>query len=294
MLTLEPEEKKSTVPFSCLAGLLILLGQPGLPCRAAGNSTFDINIFKQEKDQQFIDKTIRSFTEKYRVTGLSIAIAKDGEIILAKGYGLANREKKLAVTPAHQFRIASLSKPITAVAVMSLVEQGKISLDDKVFGYKGLLGINIPSNNTHVRNINVRHLLTHSAAPEWTNDKHDPMFRYHELGKMELVKQILKDRVLSHAPGSGYAYSNFGYCVLGLIIEKVSGRSYESFVQETIFEPAGARSFMLASRYRGRAPLEVIYYPHDSGDPYGFPVRRMDAHGGWVANAMTNTFAMRR
>jgi D-alanyl-D-alanine carboxypeptidase len=239
-----------------------------------------------DQGQAFIDANINAFMLKYGIPGLSIAIAKDNEFILAKAYGYSNDETKQSLNTAHQFRIASLSKPITAVAIMTLVEQHKLSLDDRVFGSGGLLSMPYPADNHHVGSITVRHLLEHSAAPEWTNDNKDPMFRYQHLNKKTLVKQILETRMLKLAPGSKYAYSNFGYCVLGLVIEKLSGLSYEQYVKQAVLTPAGTNSFMLGGKRPGLTPLEVTYHAHSSSDPYGFPVRRMDAHGGWIANAI--------
>lgn len=253
---------------------------------AGGTSSFEINTFTREADRQFIDKTISAFMQKYDIPGLSIAIAKDGEFILAKGYGYANVEQSLPVTPAHQFRVASLSKPITAVAIMTLVEQGRLSLDDKVFGPEGILSVPYPKENKYVGMITVRHLLEHAAAPEWTNDNQDPMFRKARLDKKSLVIWVLKTRLLKEAPGSRYAYSNFGYCILGLVIEKISGQSYRDYVMNTIFKPINAKSFAIAGNKRGTSPIEVTYYPHAGGDPYSIPIKRMDAHGGWIANAM--------
>jgi len=255
-------------------------------CWANALLAFDINVFEKEADRQFIDDTISAFMQKYALPGLSIAIAKGDKFILAKGYGFANTDTRLAVTPAHQFRIASLSKPITSVAIMKLVDEGKLSLDDKVFGAGGLLSIPYPASNKHVSDITVRHLLTHSAAPEWTNDGNGPMFLKAHLSKKALVEWVLENRKLKHAPGTQYAYSNFGYCILGLVIEKLTAMPYDKYVKQSLLLPAKARSFALASDKRGGSPLEVSYYAHDGWSPYNLPVRRMDAHGGWIANAM--------
>ncbi|MBT7950439.1 MAG: beta-lactamase family protein [Gammaproteobacteria bacterium] len=180
----------------------------------------------------------------------------------------------------------SLSKPVTSVAIMKLVEEGKLSLDDRVFGPGALLSIPFPASNKYVSQITVEHLLRHSAAPEWTNDANGPMFLQTQLSKKALVLWVLKNRTLKHAPGSRYAYSNFAYCILGLVIEKISGLSYENYVKQTILLPAKANSFTVASDKRGASPLEVTYYPHGDWDPYNLPLRRMDAHGGWIANAI--------
>lgn len=267
-------------------GIFILLCFLIATAAAGGTGSFEINTFEKEADRQFIDKSITAFMQKYEIPGLSIAIAKDGEFILAKGYGYADKGKSLPVTPVHQFRIASLSKPVTATAIMTLVEQGRLSLDDKVFGTGGILPVPYPKENKYAGMITVRNLLEHTAAPEWTNDGQDPMFREVNLDKKSLLQWVLETRPLKEPPGTRYAYSNFGYCVLGLVIEKISGQSYRDYVVNTIFKPINAKSFAIADNKPGISPIEVTYYPHTREDPYWFPVKRMDAHGGWIANAM--------
>ena len=139
--------------------------------------------------------------------------------------------------------------------------------------------------NRHVDAITIRHLLEHSAATEWENDSNDPMFSSPELGKQALVQKVLKDRILADPPGSRYAYSNFGYCVLGLIIEEISGINYEDYVKQSVFSQINAKSFALAENIPSETFPEVRYYD-DEYDPYQTPIKRMDSHGGWKSNAI--------
>jgi len=204
------------------------------------------------------------------VPGLSIAIAKGGRIVRREAYGFASLEKQEALTAAHRFRIASVSKPITSAAIFLLVERGKLRLDDLVFGNGGLLGIDGPEA------MNVRHLLTHTSGA-WQNDASDPMFKELGLDHAALIAWTLANVPPLHPPGGQYAYSNFGYCLLGRVIEKLSGQGYEEFVRESVLEPAGAGKMGVGSGKR-----EVAYYM--GGRPLAFEmnVARMDAHGGWV------------
>ena len=133
------------VPVLTLYCITIVLC--GYSSAYADSGGFSINVFKDESDRQFIDQTIGQFMQQYRIPGLSIAIAKQGQILLAKGYGYADIDKKVPVNITHQFRIASISKPITAVAIMQLREQGKLKLDDKVFGQGGILDSQFPIND---------------------------------------------------------------------------------------------------------------------------------------------------
>jgi D-alanyl-D-alanine carboxypeptidase len=251
----------------------------------ADNNSFSINHF-HESDRQFVDQTIEQFMQNYQIPGLSIAIAKQDEIIFAKGYGFANIEKKTPVNIAHQFRIASLSKPITAVAIMKLREQGKLKLDDKVFGQKGIFHDQFPTYDERLGEITIRHLLEHTAAKEWESANTDPMFQNTDLSQTALIRWTLKNIPISKMPGSEYAYSNFGYCLLGRIIEKLSGEKYQDYVRKQIYKPIGAKSFAIGNKKPANTSFQVRYYPDTDEDPYWFPLARLDSHGGWIANAI--------
>jgi len=145
----------------------------------------EINLFKDKRDKNHIDMTIEGFMGKYNVPGLSIALAKDGQIVLSKGYGVADKEKKSLVNNTQRFRVASLSKPITAIAIMKLVEQKKVSLNDLVFGSKGIFAKEFKTNNKYIIQIRIKHLLEHSSGKQWGNFKNDPMFQHAELNHKE-------------------------------------------------------------------------------------------------------------
>lgn len=255
-----------------------------LPVNA--DNGFSINVFKDDADKQFIDETIKQFMQRYDIPGLSIAIAKQEEILLAKGYGFADTSKKVPVNIAHKFRIASLSKPITAVAIMKLMEEEKLKLDDKVFADGGILHSRFPTKNKFLQQITIRHLLEHTVGKNWTNDGDDPMFQGYKLSQDNLIRETLKENPITTTPGKHYAYSNFAYCLLGRVIEALSGNSYESYVRKMLFKEIGANSFSIANKKRSNAITEVHYAPDSEESPYSFPVKRMDSHGGWIANAI--------
>jgi CubicO group peptidase (beta-lactamase class C family) len=221
-------------------------------------------------------------------------------------------EARRPVQPDSLFRIASLSKPLTAAAVLQLVAQGRLHLDDRAFD---LLPDLVPRAGAHLnpdlRRITLRNLLQHSAG--WDSERSfDPMFRSREIvGEMgvpppadaETIVRYMLDNPLQFAPGTRYAYSNFGYCVLGRILERQTGERYESYVKAHILEPAGARCMRLGhSLLRDRAPGEVRYYGYPgiglarsvfpSGPaqvpwPYGgWNLEAMDSHGAWLASAV--------
>ena len=234
------------------------------------------------------DAVMEKFVERHRIPGLSIALARNGRLVHAKGYGFADLESRTPVTTDHVFRVASVSKPITAVAIMKLVQEGKLSLDATVFGAGGILAsrFKVPAKKARLAHITVRHLLTHTAG--WSTENGDPMFEQLSLDKQALIQYALDTKPVPHEPGTHYNYSNFGYCVLGRVIEAVSGMDYEAYVRAQVLGPAGATGMKIGRQSRAdRWPSEVAYYPGRGGsDPYENLPARMDSHGGWVASAI--------
>lgn len=246
------------------------------------------------------------------VPGGALAVVKDRRLVYAKGYGWADRDAMAPVRPDSLFRVASISKPITGVAVMKLVEDGKLSLDHRAFDLVKTEAILEPGKSPDARlaAITIRQLLQHTGG--WDRSKSgDPMFRSVRIaeaagvpppaGPEEVIRYML-GQPLDFDPGTKHAYSNFGYCVLGRIIEKVTGKPYEEYVRKAILAPAGVRRMPIGrSLEKRRAKQEVRYYtaddrkgkcvfPEPEGDvsaPYGtFNLEAMDAHGGWLASAV--------
>lgn len=226
-----------------------------------------------------------TFVRTHEVPGLGVAFAHDGQLLYEDAAGLADRDAGTRLTTDHCFRVASISKPITAVAVFRLIEEGGLALDDRVFGPAGILGeaYGPVPDGSPIGDITVDHLLTHTAGG-WPNRGGDPMFRDTDLDHAALIRETLRSRALATAPGSAFAYSNFGYCVLGRIVEKRTGRAYADHVRAAILEPVGATGMAIAGNTLAeRQLLEVRYHGHGRDDPYAHNVRRMDAHGGWLA-----------
>ncbi len=234
-----------------------------------------------------MDEVASAFMRAHSVPGLSVALARDGEILFQRGLGFANRDTGEAVTPAHLFRIASVSKPITSVTLFSLMEDRRLSLEDTVFGPAGILGTGFgaPPYPRWVEDIRVVHLLTHTGGG-WRNDNADPMFRNTEMDHRQLIAWAIKNVPLEHPPGENHAYSNFGFCVLGRVIEKLTGVPYEQYVRDVILRRCGITGMRIAGNtLADRAPNEAVYYGGGGQNPYGMNVRRMDSHGGWLATA---------
>ena len=216
------------------------------------------------------EKTINAFLKKWTIAGASVAIAKDGKLIYAKGFGYADTATRTQTQPYSQFRIASISKLITAIGIMKLQEQGKLSVNDSVFGPGGILNDPYFSNpkDKRVNSITVAHLLSHEGG--WSQRYGDQMFMPVVIAKAMGVKapvdtktivRYALNKKLQYTPGKGKAYSNLGYSILGLIIEKVSGMPYEDFCRKTIFEPLGIYDMKIAGNLPSeKAPFEATYY----------------------------------
>lgn len=250
------------------------------------------------------DREMEQFMKARGIPGGALAVVQDRRLVYARGYGWADREKKIPVALDSLFRIASISKPFTAVAVLQLAEQGRLKLHDRVFE---LLS---QKADGRLREITIRQLLQHTGG--WDRGKSfDPMFRSKAIAETlgvacpagpDAIIRYMLGQPLQFDPGTHYAYSNYGYCVLGRVIEKISGMSYEAFVKERVLAPAGITRMRIgASLASGHVEGEVHYYtPHDETAesvfpsqpgrvlrPYGsFNLEAMDAHGGWIASAV--------
>ncbi|MEZ5325311.1 MAG: serine hydrolase domain-containing protein [Verrucomicrobiales bacterium] len=166
---------------------------------------------------------------------------------------------------------------------MRLVEQGKLSLDDKVFAPGALLGTTYGTQpySNRVKNITVRQLLSHTSG--WSNEGDDPMFKNFSNHK-KVIDYMIDTRGVKNAPGSNYEYLNFGHCVMGRVIEKVTGQSYENFVKSNMLAPLGITKMGIGNdSVNAKLANEVTYYPSNA---YNLRPGHMDAHGGWVATPM--------
>jgi len=135
---------------------------------------------------------------------------------------------------------------------------------------------------THIEEISIEHLLTHTAGG-WSNDRNDPMFKYPQKTQAELIEWTLNVRPLENPPGQTFAYSNFGYCVLGRVIEKVARRSYAAFVRDTTHKPCGIVDMVISGNSLSERRTDEVKYYGPGESPYLMNVTRMDSHGGWLA-----------
>jgi CubicO group peptidase (beta-lactamase class C family) len=225
-----------------------------------------------------------AFMQKYDVPGLSVAVGRAGALLYEDAFGLANREKREACSSMHLFRIASVTKPITSVAIFSLIEANRIRLTDRIFGPGALTGTDYASPPYHpgASEITVEHLLTHTGGG-WSNARADPMFLNPEMDHPQLIAWTLRNRPLDQPPGQGYAYSNFGYCVLGRVIEKITAQPYATYVRNAVLSRCGINDMTIAGNTLAERHAEEVKYYGQGDNPYGMNVTRMDSHGGWIA-----------
>ena len=245
-----------------------------------------------KNDRVTIDKKMRAFMQKHNIPGASIALIKNEKLMFAKGYGVLDKSTGTPVGPNSLFRIASVSKPITATAIMKLRDKHPNLLDEKVFGRGNILGSKYHTLPLHQKEkaITVQHLLEHSAGgKQWDNkndDGHkDPMMQRPLLNQKDLIKWVLNTRNPEKMPDKKYAYSNFGYCVLGKVIEEKWGKgTYAQYVKKHILKPAGITNMQLARNKKKDKLYNEATYHHS--EAYVRNIRRMAAHGGWVASAI--------
>jgi CubicO group peptidase (beta-lactamase class C family) len=183
-----------------------------------------------------VDEYIRSEMQRQHIPGLALLVARDGEIIQAQGYGLSNVELQVPVKPQTVFQSGSMGKQFTATAVMMLVEEGKIALDDPIGKYFK----NAPPSWSEVT---IRELLSHTAGFTDYPDKFDFRRDYTEAQLLKIVEGI----PLAFPPGTKWSYSNLGYLTLGVLIHQVTGKFYGDFLQERIFQPLGMSTTRIIS-----------------------------------------------
>ncbi len=272
------------------------------------NITNDLSEFSGSK---FIKKEVDEFLQQWNLAGLTMSIVKDGKLVYAHGFGYADVIAKDEVTPGNLFRIASVSKLITAVAIMKLVEKKAISLDSKVFGSNAILKDPVFNKvaDKRIYNITVRHLLAHAGG--WSLSYGDPAFnslvvleKTGETGAatMDSYCRFVSSRRLQFEPGTRSCYSNMGYMFLGKVIAAASGQSYEDYVTNEVLKPVGISDMHIGKSYlSGRRFNEVKYYESDESPmiqafdgsgtlvpkPYGGnPIELLSSAGGWIASSL--------
>lgn len=249
-----------------------------------------------------IDRYAKDLIAEFNLPSVSVAIMKDGQLIYTRAFGYANPDARVAATASTRYRIASLSKPITALGILSLVDAQKLTLDDRLVDILPELFPSTSQRDPRLNAVTIRHLLQHTAG--WDRDvSGDVMFTLarSDDGSLRFPEQIARvalTRKLDFTPGERYAYSNFGYSLLGRVIERRTGMSYEPYMR-SVLARAGVTRMAIGHTPIADAMRDEAYYvdkaaaqpslwpPHAQTPlPYGsFNLEALDAHGGWIASA---------
>jgi CubicO group peptidase (beta-lactamase class C family) len=211
-----------------LISLVLLLTLPAI-AQTSGSSSSDP-----------VDQYVQFEMQKQHIPGLALLVARDGKIVKAQGYGLANVELQVAVKPETVFQSGSVGKQFTATAVMMLFEEGKIKLDSPITSY-------FKEAPPSWKQVTVRELLSHTAGFTDYPDNFDFRKDYTE----DQLLRVIAGIPLAFPPGTKWSYSNLGYATLGILIHRVTGKFYGDFLQERIFQPLG----MSATRVMSEADI---------------------------------------
>jgi CubicO group peptidase (beta-lactamase class C family) len=225
-----------------------------------------------------IDQVLAA-TYKADAPGATVIVVKDGKTLLRKAYGLADVEHKTPLTPETQMRLGSVTKQFTSTAVMMLVDEGKMKLDDDITVY-------LPDYPAQGKKLTVEHLLTHTSGIVSYTGK--PGFKNGMQEDMPVSRMIdsFKNDPLEFEPGSRYKYNNSGYFLLGAIIEKVSGLSYDKFVEQRIFVPLGMKHTAYEGHERSKTARALGYSARQGGFAPGAAISMTQpyAAGSLVSN----------
>lgn len=279
---------------------------------AAGLLVSPLARAQPKRDLARLDDLMTEFVKTNQVPGAALAVARGGKLAYARGFGLADRDKKTPVRPDSLFRVASVSKVITAVAVMQLVERKQFKLDDPVLGLLKLKPAPRPAKpDPRWKDVTVRHCLQHTGG--WDRDRSaDPITEPGRVARAvghappvspaDIVRYML-GRPLDFDPGTRRAYSNVGYLVLGRIVAAASGTPYERYVRKEVFGRIGVTRPRLGRAVPEARPAGEVRYYDSQGrtNPCLYPPRvgkvvplpdggenfeAFEAFGGWVASAV--------
>ncbi len=260
------------------------------------------------------DAVFTALMKKWGIPGGAVAVMHNGKLIFTRGYGESDTGNAQIAQPDSLFRVASVSKQLTSAAILLLVQQGKLKLTDKAFPLLNYAANPSGTETAALSSITIQDLLTHTGG--WSREtcttncstEGDPMFEaitiqnaQHDSGppSCDQIVQYMMTQPVKWTPGTVNDYSNFGYCVLGAVIEKVTGTSYASWVTSNVLSPAGATG-IVQGRTIWPADREVVYYDYPGAtqdydvfapslrafsEPYGgFELEAMNSHGAWVAS----------
>lgn len=268
------------------------------------------NAFCDFKETERMERYIRNWMARYNIRGAQLAIMNNERLIYTKGFGWADQQDSVTLEAGDILRIASASKLITAIGIMKLCEEGKLTTDSPVFGPQGILNdsIFLAYKDKRVPKITVHHLLNHTSG--FSRRMGDAMFRSADLIRWTgRNRKLTEDEVIAFQlglrlrdnPGGSAQYSNVGYLVLSRVIEEASGMTYEDYIRKHVLEPAGCYDMQIARNFHHeKHPRETTYYghaPEDLIESYdgsglmrpreygGHNIEGLQGAGAWVCSA---------
>jgi CubicO group peptidase (beta-lactamase class C family) len=290
-----------------------------LTCILSPNKTTKAQTGVAVPGLEIFDAAMTNLLADYNIKGAQLALTYHGRLVYNRGFGYANTSTNTLVQPNHRFRVASVSKPITSIAVMHLIEQGQLHLSDLVFGVNGILNDAIYQNaiDPRIYTITLRNLLEHTGG--WDRFiSGDPFFPYYAANiigvydmaiamgvtppgtDQSIIQYMLNNFMLNYTPGTVSSYSNIGYSIIAQVIEKVTSQGYENYVRDTILIPIGITEIQTGrTLLANQLPMEVNYYNNYNSQnvsiydgatmtPYAYGTYNMESMnglGGWVASS---------
>ena len=269
----EQKSGKTNANFSNLAIIKVV-------AESGASTLYDIIV---KNGDSYIDDLVYTLMRTFSLPGVSLSVSNGQRIIYNSAYGFADVEGRVKTTPNHLFRLASISKQFTTVCVMKLYEEGKIDLDRNVFGTGGYLDAEYPGVTGTKAAVTLRHFLQHNSG--WRSDPLDPMFDnpIRQLPLDGQIKYMLNDCAQFNPPGTNYSYYNLGFAIAGLIIEKVSGKKFETYLKE-VLALADISDIHVGKDRAGKRPNECVVYSQSGTNGYSNNMDVIAAAGGIIAS----------
>jgi CubicO group peptidase (beta-lactamase class C family) len=234
-----------------------------------------------------LDKAVLDFMDRYDCRSATAAVSRGGKLLFSRGYGWHDAVEKKRTLPEDLLRIGGVSQPVTAAAVRKLIRDGKFSLDTKPFKYLALKPLRFANPDPRIYDITVGELLQHRGG--WGDESFDPFAHMDSVEKvlkvtrrprpLEIVRFMMTEP-LQFDPGTQTSFSNIGYCILGRMIEKATGKSYGNYLTENFLRSLGINDIRPARHFADQRDVREVWYP-----VRGVPIETMDSFGGLIASA---------
>jgi CubicO group peptidase (beta-lactamase class C family) len=234
-----------------------------------------------------LDQAVMDFMDRCDCRSATAAVSRNGKLLFSRGYGWSDAVEKKRTLPDALLRIGGVTQPITAAAVRKLIRDGKFSLDTRAFKYLNVKPLRFANPDPRLNDITVGELLEHRGG--WDANSFDPFMDLAAVGKsmrvtrrprpLEIVRYMMTEP-LQFDPGSQQVPSNFGYCVLGRIIEKTTGKSYGSYIRDDFFRALKVEDVRAGRHFADERDPREVWYPMR-----GVPIETMDSFGGLIASA---------